>query len=163
MLTGGSCCVAPGRRPFRLTTVGPVPTAAMCGTVSTCQASSAKVSVKFVIAVDCFGSINARQLGLFEAEVCSILAGQQPRLVYVLYFDTEVQKVETYQAGQPVKLAPVGGGGTDFRPGVRWLEERGITPQTLVFLTDLWGSFPSTSPGYPVLRATTKVHHAPFG
>ena len=115
------------------------------------------------IAVDCSGSINARQLGLFEAEVCSILAGQQPRLVYVLYFDTEVQKVETYQAGQPVKLAPVGGGGTDFRPCFRWLEERGITPQTLVFLTDLWGSFPSTSPGYPVLWATTELHHAPFG
>ena len=68
------------------------------------------------IAVDCSGSINARQLGLFEAEVCSILAGQQPRLVHVLYFDSGVQKVETYQAGQPVKLTPVGGGGTDFSP-----------------------------------------------
>ncbi|HTF70858.1 MAG TPA: VWA-like domain-containing protein [Edaphobacter sp.] len=55
------------------------------------------------IAVDCSDSINARQLGLFEAEVRSILAGQQPRLVHVLYFDTEVQKVESYQAGQPVK------------------------------------------------------------
>jgi hypothetical protein len=88
------------------------------------------------IAVDCSGSINARQLGLFEAEVSSILAGQLPRLVHVLYFDTEVQKAETYQAGQPVKLASVGGGGTDFRPCFRWLEERGITPQTLVFLTD---------------------------
>jgi predicted metal-dependent peptidase len=33
---GGSCCAAPARRPFRLTTAGPVPTAAMCGTVSTC-------------------------------------------------------------------------------------------------------------------------------
>ena len=54
------------------------------------------------IAVDCSGSINARQLGLFEAEVRSILAGQQPRFVHVLYFDTEVQKVETYQAGQPI-------------------------------------------------------------
>jgi Putative metallopeptidase domain len=46
--TGGSCCVVPGRRPFRLTTVGHVPTAAMCGTVSTCQASSAKVWVRSV-------------------------------------------------------------------------------------------------------------------
>ena len=39
------------------------------------------------IAVDFSGSINARQLGLFEAEVRSILAGQQPRFVHVLYFD----------------------------------------------------------------------------
>ena len=118
---------------------------------------------EIVIAVDCSGSINARQLGLFEAEVRSILAGQQPRLVHVLYFDTEVQKVETYQAGQPVKLAPVGGGGTDFRPCFRWLEERGITPQTLVFLTDLWGTMPSDVPPYPVLWASTGKREAPFG
>jgi predicted metal-dependent peptidase len=115
------------------------------------------------IAVDCSGSINARQLGLFEAEVRSILAGQQPRLVHVLYFDTEVQRVETFQAGQPVKFAPVGGGGTDFRPCFRWLEERGITPQTLVFLTDLWGTFPSDVPPYPVLWATTDNRTVPFG
>jgi predicted metal-dependent peptidase len=115
------------------------------------------------IAVDCSGSINARQLGLFEAEVRSILAGQLPRLVHVLYFDTEVQKVETYQAGQPVKLAPIGGGGTDFRPCFHWLEERGITPQTLVFLTDLWGTFPGDVPPYPVLWASTGKREAPFG
>jgi predicted metal-dependent peptidase len=51
------------------------------------------------IAVDCSGSIHARQLGLFEAEIGSILAGQQPRLVHVLYFDAEVHRHETYQAG----------------------------------------------------------------
>ena len=115
------------------------------------------------IAVDCSGSINARQLGLFEAEIRSILAGQQSRLVHVLYFDTEVQKSETYHAGLPIKLAPIGGGGTDFRPCFHWLEERGIMPQTLVFLSDMCGSFPATAPGYPVLWATTEVHHAPFG
>jgi predicted metal-dependent peptidase len=60
------------------------------------------------IAVDCSGSINDRQLGLVEAKIRSILAGQQPRLVHVLYFDTEVQKYETVLAGQPVKLTPIG-------------------------------------------------------
>ena len=115
------------------------------------------------IAVDCSGSINDRLLGLFEAEVRSILAGQQPRLIHVLYFDTEVQKVETYQAGQPIKLSPVGGGGTDFRPCFTWLNDRGIQPQTLVFLTDLWGTFPDQAPPYPVLWASTDTRKAPFG
>src|SRR6202041_2884840 len=101
------------------------------------------------IAVDCSGSINARQLGLFEAEIRSILAGQQPRLVHVLYFDTQVQKVETYHAGQPIQLTPVGGGGTDFRPCFGWLEEQRVIPQTLIFLTDLCGVFPSDEPPYP--------------
>jgi predicted metal-dependent peptidase len=115
------------------------------------------------IAVDCSGSIHDRQLGLFEAEIRSILAGQQPRLVHVLYFDTEVQKYETFRAGQRVKLTPVGGGGTDFRPCFSWLADQGIQPQTMVFLTDLCGTFPEKVPPYPVLWASTDPRQAPFG
>ena len=65
---------------------------------------------EIAIAVDCSGSVNARQLRLFEAEVRSILEGQRPERVHVLYFDAEVQKVETYESGQPVHLNPVGAG-----------------------------------------------------
>jgi predicted metal-dependent peptidase len=115
------------------------------------------------IAVDCSGSIHDRQLGLFEAEIRSILAGQQPRLVHVLYFDTEVQKCETFQAGDLIKLTPVGGGGTDFRPCFSWVIDRGIQPQTMVFLRDLWGTFPEKVPPYPVLWASTGTRQAPFG
>jgi predicted metal-dependent peptidase len=118
---------------------------------------------EIAIAVDCSGSVSYRQLGLFEAEVRSILAGQRPRLVHVLYFDAAVQKVETYQAGQPVSLSPVGGGGTDFRPCFEWLEERGIVPQTLVFLTDLCGIFPNKMPPYAVIWASTENRRVPFG
>jgi predicted metal-dependent peptidase len=118
---------------------------------------------EIAIAVDCSGSINARQLGLFEAEIRSILAGQRPRLVHVLYFDSEVHKVDTYFAGQPVTLAPVGGGGTNFGPCFDWLFDHGIRPQTLVFLTDLCGIFPTEAPTYPVLWTSTEVHPVPFG
>jgi len=118
---------------------------------------------EIAIAVDCSGSVGARQLGLFEAEVRSILAGQRPQLVHVLYFDAAVQKVDTYQAGQPVSLSPVGGGGTDFRPCFNWLEGQGIVPQTLVFLTDLCGTFPSEAPTFSVIWASTEDRRAPFG
>ena len=115
------------------------------------------------IAVDCSGSVNARQLALFEAEIRSILAGQQPSRVYVLYFDAKVHRADTYTAGQPITLTPVGGGGTSFRPCFDWLEQHGIVPQTLVFLTDLEGRFPDAAPPYPVVWATTEPGHAPFG
>jgi predicted metal-dependent peptidase len=118
---------------------------------------------EIAIAVDCSGSVSARRLGLFEAEVRSILEGQRPHRVHVLYFDAEVQKTELYQAGEPISLTPVGGGGTDFAPCFRWLDERGIVPQTLVFLTDLWGAFPGAAPAYPVLWASTGSGSAPFG
>jgi predicted metal-dependent peptidase len=118
---------------------------------------------EIAIAVDCSGSVNSRLLRLFEAEVCLILEGQRPQCVHVLYFDTEVHKVETYQAGEQVHLNPVGGGGTDFGPCFDWLDEHGIQPQTLVFLTDLYGAFPDNAPNYPVLWASTGGRHAPFG
>jgi predicted metal-dependent peptidase len=118
---------------------------------------------EIAIAVDCSGSVNARQLRLFEAEIRSILEGQRPQCVHVLYFDTEVHKVNTYQAGEQVHLNPVGGGGTDFGPCFDWLEDHGIQPQTLVFLTDLYGAFPDDAPAYPVLWASTGSRHAPFG
>lgn len=115
------------------------------------------------IAVDCSGSVSARQLRLFEAEVRSILEGQRPERVYVLYFDAVVQKVESYEAGERIDLNPVGGGGTEFGPCFEWLDDRGIWPQTLIFLTDLFGSFPPFAPCYPVLWASTGSRKAPFG
>ena len=118
---------------------------------------------EIAIAVDCSGSVNSRQLLLFEAEVSSILEGQRPQRVYVLYFDAIVHKVETFEAGLRVSLNPVGGGGTEFGPCFEWLEEHGVRPQTLVFLTDLYGSFPDSEPTYPVLWASTGSRRAPFG
>jgi predicted metal-dependent peptidase len=115
------------------------------------------------IAVDCSGSVSARQLRLFEAETRSILEGQRPERVYILYFDAAVHKVDTYEAGQRIDLNPVGGGGTEFGPCFEWLDVRGIRPQSLVFLTDLYGSFPQSAPAYPVLWASTGGRDAPFG
>jgi predicted metal-dependent peptidase len=118
---------------------------------------------EIVVAVDCSGSVGARQLSLFEAEIQSILAGQRPERVHVLYFDACVHKVDTFESGQQISLAPVGGGGTDFRPCFDWIEEQGRQPQMVVFLTDLYGSFPEKTPPYPVLWASTGSQQAPFG
>lgn len=118
---------------------------------------------EIAIAVDCSGSVNLRQLRLFEAEVRSIVEGQRPQRVYVLYFDATVHKVETFEAGQRISLNPVGGGGTEFGPCFEWLNDHGVQPQTLVFLTDLYGSFPDAEPAYPVLWASTGGRRAPFG
>jgi len=116
-----------------------------------------------VIFVDCSGSINARQLALFEAEVRSILDGQRPERVYAVYFDTCVHKVDMCAAGQPIRLTPVGGGGTDFRPCFAWIEDRRLRPQIVVFLTDLYGPLPDQEPPVPVLWASTGKQQAPFG
>lgn len=116
-----------------------------------------------VLFVDCSGSITGRILSLFEAEVRSILEGERPERVYVVYFDACVHKVDVYEAGQPIQLSPVGGGGTDFCPCFEWLEESGLQPHILVFLTDLYGTLPDRAPALPVIWASTGSQRAPFG
>jgi predicted metal-dependent peptidase len=91
---------------------------------------------EIAIAVDCSGSVNARQLGLFEAEIRSILAGQRPRQVHVLYF-------ETYQAGETIVLAPVGGGGTDFRPCFEWFRSEELSLRRWSFSRTFVEPFPA--------------------
>jgi predicted metal-dependent peptidase len=59
---------------------------------------------EIVVAVDCSGSVGARQLSLFEAELQPILAGQRPERLHVLYFDACVNKVDTFEGGQQIRL-----------------------------------------------------------
>ena len=118
---------------------------------------------EIVVAVDCSGSVNARQLSLFEAEIRSILEGQRPERVHVLYFDTQVHKTDVYSYGEPICLTPVGGGGTDFRPCFHWVEEHQVPAQMVVFLTDLHGTLPEEEPDYPVIWASTGSPRASFG
>jgi hypothetical protein len=107
------------------------------------------------IAVDCSGSINARQLGLFEAEVRSILAGQQPRLVHVLYLDTEVQKVENVPC-RPTHSAHAGRWRRDRLPALlRLAGAAGHRPANARLLYGPVGQFSGTR---PVLSSSVGVY-----
>jgi hypothetical protein len=64
-----------------------------------------------------------------------------------------------YQAGQLISRAPVDGGGTDFRPCFAWLEQRGIAPQVMVFLTDPLRNI--SGPGTSVPSAVGKHRNPP--
>jgi predicted metal-dependent peptidase len=118
---------------------------------------------EIAVGVDCSGSIDDRILGLFSEEISALTEETNPERVHVLYFDATVQRVEQFECGEAVWLNPVGGGGTDFRPVFAYLEEQAITPQSLIFLTDLCGQFPEEAPAYPVNWATTTTVQAPFG
>jgi predicted metal-dependent peptidase len=61
-------------------------------------------------------------------------------------------------------LKALGGGGTDFAPVFKHVEEQGIEAACLVYLTDMYGSFPKSAPDYPVLWVSTShIDNAPFG
>ncbi len=118
---------------------------------------------ELAIAIDCSGSIANRALSLFATELTALVEENHPERVHVLYFDTEVQRADIFEFGQPIQLAPKGGGGTDFRPVFAYLQAEHIQPHAVVFLTDLCGTFPEQEPLWPVIWASTEPSEAPFG
>ena len=118
---------------------------------------------KIVIAVDTSGSIGHQELEQFAGEITAINEEAKPERIHVVYCDAAVQSTEEFGPAEPIKLSPKGGGGTDFRPPFRWVEEEGIRPKCFIYLTDLCcSSFPE-SPEYPVLWVTDSRTNAPFG
>lgn len=118
-----------------------------------------------IIVVDTSGSIGGRVLNLFGTEMNAIAEDVGPERIYVMYCDARVNKVDEFDADSyPIKLVPVGGGGTHFEPAFQWVEQQGIVPECLVYLTDMIGSFPTVAPDYPVLWAQVgRGRPAPFG
>lgn len=107
-----------------------------------------------VVGFDTSGSIYADPglIDRFIAEVGGILSDLKPREVIILWCDAQVHRYdEVDQMTDLMGLKPVGGGGTRFEPVFDWVEDNGVQPDALVYLTDGLGSFPAQAPAYPVL------------
>ena len=115
------------------------------------------------IAVDCSGSVNAEVLSQFQSEISAILEDVRPSAIKVIYFDSEVLKIDDLDLDSLVKLSPIGGGGTAFSPIFQSIAEMEDSPSALVVLTDLYCSDFGQAPKYPVLWASTGAEDAPFG
>ena len=105
------------------------------------------------IIVDTSGSLPARTLAEFWAEVREIATDLQPERVILLQIDAAVQDTAEYTASDlPDEIAIKGRGGTDFRPSFAWLEENDIRPGVCLYLTDmLCSSYPETEPDFGVV------------
>ena len=118
---------------------------------------------EIVWAVDTSRS-TSEYLTAFASEFNAAVLMVRPSKTWVMYADCKVQKVEEFEEGEAVipKVIP-GGGGTSFCPVFDEVEERGIEPVCLVYLTDLEGQAPKHAPGYPVLWVTPNTNAGPWG
>jgi predicted metal-dependent peptidase len=116
------------------------------------------------IAVDTSGSITMQMLSRFFAEISSIIEICKPEKVYLMYCDSEIngEVLELNQYDLPLKPEIRGGGGTAFKPVFDYIERKSLDLEWLVYITDLYGTFPE-EPNYPVLWARTSDVEAPFG
>jgi predicted metal-dependent peptidase len=120
-----------------------------------------------VVAVDTSGSIGKAELDEFMAEVGGILNDCRPKRIVVIGCDAAISKVEEVRTLDEVadlgRKGLGGGGGTDFRPVFSYIEKENLQPETVIYLTDLYGRFPSQAPAYPVIWAATSSREVPWG
>jgi predicted metal-dependent peptidase len=116
-----------------------------------------------VIGVDTSGSIGADELGQFAGEISAISDEARPEATHVVYCDAAEQSSQQFGPLEPINLEPTGGGGTDFRPVLEWVDANQIAPVFLIYLTDLCCDSYAPIPEYPVLWVTDSRREAPFG
>lgn len=119
--------------------------------------------------VDTSGSIGARELAAFGAELQAMLDDGAADRLSVAYADTRIHRVDEFEAGDILAMKPAGGGGTAFRQPLAWAAEQGAS--AVIYMTDCYTSDWGTDPGSPVLwlatgdprQARRAAAEAPFG
>lgn len=116
------------------------------------------------IAIDTSGSIGPDEMTIFVSETMGILRSRNVKKVRILACDAAVTLNEEYQPWDSLPDNFPGGGGTAFEPVFEAIADTGERPACLLYLTDMYGSFPDTPPNYPVLWVTmTEDYEPPFG
>jgi|TARA_R100000049_G_C1956778_1_gene114086 predicted metal-dependent peptidase len=122
---------------------------------------------EIAIMIDSSGSIGDKELQTFLSEINSILNTYDMTLHFFVC-DAKVHSHEIYNRGDVVsKKKILGGGGTDFRPVFRMIEEKNIRPKLLIMFTDGFGTFPKEVPQYPTVWLLQDKYgiakYVPFG
>lgn len=115
------------------------------------------------VVVDTSGSITQELLDVFGGEIQGIADMVRPERIRVIYCDANVNDVAEFAPGEPIVLEMKGGGGTDFRPPFKMIEDEGSEPVALIYLTDMYGAFPQEPAQFPVLWCATSDVVAPWG
>jgi predicted metal-dependent peptidase len=93
-----------------------------------------------LIMPDASGSIDQRAMNAWAAEIANVCEVMQPDLVRVLWWDTQVHAEQVFEPGQFDQirdlLMPRGGGGTEVSCLSRYINDKNITADCAIVLTD---------------------------
>jgi len=106
-----------------------------------------------VVGIDTSGSISQDDLNRFISELSGIIHDCQPVKTVVLTCDAQIQTEQEFYPGEELEAQIKGGGGTNFCPVFERVNEMPDEIAGLIYMTDLYGTFPQGEPSYPVLWA----------
>lgn len=117
---------------------------------------------EMVVCIDTSGSIDKDTLSAFGSEIKSIMESVRPTKTTVIYCDARVNHVDEFGPNDVPHFDMHGGGGTDFVPPFEYVAEKGVQPECLVYLTDMYGRFPDSA-DFPVMWCATTDVVGPIG
>lgn len=119
---------------------------------------------ELVIQVDVSGSISQKELAYYNGHMKRIVDLCAPEKVHVLYVDTRVVHHDEFAIGEEFSLSFRSGGGTYMVAGIKYLEEKGISPEVFVCLTDgYFSSAADDEPHFPVVWCVSTSQQPAFG
>lgn len=120
-----------------------------------------------VFAIDCSGSTSNEMVARCANEIERAMRVLRPEKTHVIYWDTNVKKVEVYEPDDELNVRAYGRGGTSVGCVFDYIRDNDIEPQHCIIATDLYfgGDFGSFEPDYPVIWCImeSKATGAPFG
>ena len=118
-----------------------------------------------VIVVDTSGSINQRTFDVFMAEATGLMEQARPKRIIFAQCDTDIQEwVELDGAADLYDCKLKQGGGTSFRKPFKRIDDEGLEPDLVVYLTDLYGDQNEIpEPRYPVVWGCITDENAKWG
>ena len=98
------------------------------------------------------------QLGFSLEMIAELLKPERIRVIWA--DDDECSRQEVFEDGEPIILHPLGGGGTDMRKPLKFVEE--FDPLICVLVTDCYTPWPNDVP-YPLVVLSSTHQVAPIG
>lgn len=116
---------------------------------------------KIVVIGDTSGSITNDNLKSIGGAIIDIAEEIQPESIHVLWADARIAGEQVFDAGDVIRLEPVGGGGTDMRVPLARVAE--LDACAAVLITDGYTPWPSEPPDYPLIVVCTTKATVPIG
>jgi predicted metal-dependent peptidase len=130
--------------------------------------SVVRESLEIGVALDTSGSMSHKDLKECLSETLGIVKAYSNVKLTGLTCDAEVHTMAEVSSEEDIaNLEIKGGGGTDFIPVFKWVEENKPQMRLLIFFTDGYGSFPESAPMVKTLWCITQggmeLDKIPFG
>lgn len=117
---------------------------------------------EIVVIGDTSGSMGQPDMDRAAAEINGAKDQVNPERIRMVWADAkDCNHMETFEDGEDLVLHPKGGGGTDMRLPMKFVEQ--FDPRVVIMITDCETPWPTTEPDYPLIVVSTTKGKCPWG